>query len=176
MANHKPKTVDVTRHKHDDFDNAWNLFRRNKEFKEYCKERDLTEEVQKYLVITGMDHRLNDGEKCEIIGMKYNFRPHQKVKEDCKDDTHDRVLFLITKTLTVDVKREESDKKPKIMTDIERLQSIISGDFRVSDQLKAMELKEKLTKIHQGSQVLKPWERIWCHTIIPNMLQGQDLQ
>jgi hypothetical protein len=72
------------------------------------------------------------------------------------------------------------DKKPEEIaksdeTDLERLESIISGDFRVTDRLKAMELKEKLTKIYQGDIAMKPWQRIWIEHIIPNMVRHKEL-
>jgi len=156
--------------KEDDFNYAWTVMIKNIEFVKLCERRQLEEIEQKFIVATAMDHGMRDTEKCKIIGLKYNFRPHQKYKVDHEDGEYDEIIFLTIRALAEKKMRPDN----KNMTDIERLEEIESGNYRVTDRLKAMELKLKLVEKRQGSQILKPWQRIWCDVIIPNMLKPSD--
>jgi hypothetical protein len=158
----------------DDFEVAEKLMGFHKEFKEWCFAQDFDDIEVKYVIAQGLDHKQPETTKCDLIGLKYNSRSHQKFKRHREAGLLDPGIFFTVKALA------DKDKKPEEVkddrTDLERLDSIISGDFRVADRLKAMELKEKLTKIYQGDIVMKPWQRIWLEHIIPNMVSHKDLQ
>lgn len=160
--------------KRDDFELALDLMKFEPDFKRWAENEELDEMEINYIVVNGMDHKLHETVKCDIIRLKYNFRPHQRYKKKREAGLYDPGIFWTVRAMA------EKDKKPEEIaksdeTDLERLESIISGDFRVTDRLKAMELKEKLTKIYQGDIAMKPWQRIWVEHIIPNMVHDKGL-
>lgn len=155
--------------KKDEFNHVFNLMQEDEEFNSYCVKHELDEDQQRYIVVSVMDSKLNDKEKCSIIEMKYNSRYHQRYKKDHDHDSRVAVIFM--KLTNV---RDQQPKERGSLTSV--LEAIIHGDARDSDKVKALETLVKLQDKAEGSHVLKPWERLWCDVIIPNMLVQPELQ
>ena len=49
------------------------------------------------------------------------------------------------------------------------LETIIHGEARATDKVKAIESLVKIQEKQEGSSTLKPWERLWMQTIIPEL-------
>ena len=158
-----------------EFKYLWSLMKKNKEFNDLCDDRGIEEEEQKYIVVMTMGQEITDKERCEIIKLKYNFRPHRQYKSNHEADAYNAMMFLTAQELTTLQKTPNQDPNRAKLTVIEKLDVIINGDFRVADQLNAIQLREKLVEKRQGSHILQAWERIWCDVIIPNMVSTNTL-
>lgn len=152
-----------------EFNNAWSLVNKSDEYKKKCVEQDFDELEQKYIVACAMDSSLNDRQLCELIGTAYNLTDHKHIKANRDDDRHDELIFIIARCLQGNTQHPDGRK----LSDIERLDAMIIGSKNETIQLKAMELRQKLVDKASGSSTLKPWERLWCDVIIPNMVLPQ---
>jgi len=152
-----------------EFNRAWALVKKSDEFKNKCDQRDFEEIERKYIVACAMDGNLTDTKLCELLDIDYNLATHKYIKRNRDDGYHDESIFIVAKCL----QDEALTPTQRKLTDIERLDAMIMGNSNDTIKLKAMELRQKLVDKASGSSTLKPWERLWCDVIIPNMVQSQ---
>lgn len=137
------------------------------QFGDICARHNLCEDTQKYLVMTALDSSLNKSERYTAISLT-NVTEQRRVKDVTCDELE---VFLIEV-----LERFNKDVEVVKMTDIERLDKMISSSTGDAIKLKAMELRQKLTEKALGSQALKPWQKIFMDVIMPKFEEYLELQ
>ena len=146
-------------------------------FKKMVSDHDIDDIEQKYIVsqVIGVDWSEHD--RCEAVGIKYNFRLHRRHKDNRDQTSREGLYFLTKRLLTSDVNEGQDVPDLHQMGDDSDLDSvlktIIYGDSRATEKVKAIESLVKLQEKRIGSVDLEPWQRIWCDVIIPKLLQSQ---
>lgn len=162
--------------KPEQFAEAWAKVYEDEGFKKIVADHDIPLFEQKYMVslVIGMDWKEND--RCIILDIKYNYRPHRHAKSNRDLSSHQGLFYLCKRILTVEGREEPLKPIDKSFSTNSTLESVLAGiiygDARATDKVKAIESLVRLEEKTTNSRNIKPWERIWCDVIIPNLLQA----
>jgi len=160
------------------FIEAWYRVKDEIDFIECAKKYGFNELEQKYIVCCVVGVNDNEHERCDALDIKYNFRPHRALKIDRDLTKHEELYYLTQNLLTAFVHEStnegEIDKKQAANSDeidvVTLLKGLIKHDLKPNEQVRALEVLQKLEDKRQGSDALLPWQRLWIEDIIPNML------
>jgi hypothetical protein len=149
-------------------------------FKKLASNHKIDELDQKYIITLAIGNSWSEQDRCDVLDIKYNFRPHRRCKVN-RDQSPQQGLLILTKRLLTSGSVDPSLVPVLPMfDDSESLESvlkrIIYSDAKATDQVKAIESLVRLEEKTQNSKNLKPWERIWCDVIIPKLLHTNTLQ
>ena len=109
---------------------------------------------------------------CKLAGIPYGARARRDSIKDGLWEKHGVDLLALMKIVKAPGPNVTGPTDEE--NDMAVLDTIIHGNARDGDKVRALEAKLKILETRNSSKTMKPFERIWLEVMIPNMLEKDD--